>query len=45
MYFNDIKKTEKFQWSCGLQDFKVSLPTAIFHSIGYRATVEIEHCD
>ena len=24
MYFNDIKKTEKFQWPCGLQDFKVS---------------------
>ena len=24
MYLIDIKKTEKFQWPCGLQDFKVS---------------------
>ena len=24
MYFNNIKKTEKFQWPCGLREFKIS---------------------
>ena len=43
MYFNNIKKTEKFQWPCGLQDLEISWPTGHFHSIGYRATVKVEH--
>ena len=32
---NMIKKTEKFQWPCGLQ--------GIFNSIGYWATVKVQH--
>ena len=24
IYFNNIKKTEKFQWPCRLQEFKIS---------------------
>ena len=43
MYFN-IKKLKSFNGHCGLQDFKISWPREIFHSIGYRATVKVEHC-
>ena len=49
IYFNNVKKTKKhenFQLPCGLQGFKVPqiAHLGICHSIGYRATVYVEHC-